>query len=158
HANSYRVDADVVACFEHRRYTGRTVSFSPEYLSGTEFHPDNGGKIINWPEQSAANGIVKNNATNYRYKYIVRILKRLRNAMQPDNVRAAENIASFLIESLAWNVPNNGFQYGQYIEIIRYVLAHTFNNTLTDATCQEWGEVNELKYLFGSVQPWTRQQ
>jgi len=44
--NTYRVDADVIACFEHRRYArdGR-------YESGVELIPDRGGRVINWPEQ-----------------------------------------------------------------------------------------------------------
>src|SRR5258708_38897660 len=37
HANGYRVDADVVACFEYRLYTGQTDYYGNHiYLSGTE--------------------------------------------------------------------------------------------------------------------------
>jgi predicted nucleotidyltransferase len=42
HANTYRIDADVVPCFEHRRYSrgydGRVIT-----TTGTEFRPDAGG-------------------------------------------------------------------------------------------------------------------
>jgi len=44
--NSYRVEADVVPLFEHRRYTSRT-----NYISGVVLYPDNGPEIVNWPEQ-----------------------------------------------------------------------------------------------------------
>lgn len=158
HENTYRVNADVVSCFEHRRYTGEFFYGQAYYLSGTELHPDKGGRIINWPFQNYENGVQKNKETGNRYKFSIRILKRLRNEMQENGVSAAKNIASFLIECLAWNVPNEGYESEYYRSNIRWVLAHTCNETRKDETCSEWGEVNELKYLFLSAQPWTREQ
>jgi hypothetical protein len=159
HENSYRVNADVVACFEHRRYTGRFDALgNPEYYSGTQLNPDKGGSIINWPHQNYENGVSKNKSTNNRFKYIIRVLKRLRNDMQENKIAAANNIASFLIESLVWNVPKEGFASDEYVANVRYVLAHTCNETRTIEQCKEWREVNELKYLFNSAQQWTRQQ
>ena len=70
----------------------------------------------------------------------------------------AKPIVSCLIESLVWNVPNEGFGHSTLTADVRYTLAHLFNNTRKDEDCSEWGEVNELKYLFRSSQPWTRQQ
>ena len=78
--------------------------------------------------------------------------------MQEDKVTQANDIASFLIESLVWNTPVEAFSKSAYFDMIRYILAHTWNETRTDDTCKEWGEVNELKYLFRPTQPWTRQQ
>lgn len=158
HETSYRVSADAVPCFEHRRYTGEFFDGVAQYLSGTELRPDSGGRIINWPKQNYGNGVEKNKQTGNRYKYLVRILKRMRNELQEKKVVAANNIASFLIESLVWNVPNEGFASTSYIDNVRYILAHTANETRNNETCSEWGEVNELKYLFRSSQPWTREQ
>lgn len=159
HANTYRVDADVVACFEHRRYTGRkNYDGTFYYLSGTEFRPDSDWRVINWPQQHYENGVAKNDATGNRFKYITRVLKRLRNEMADKGITAAKPIPSYLIECLVWNVPNEGFGHDTYTADVRYVLAHTFNETINDEKCSEWGEVNELKYLFRSGQPWTRQQ
>lgn len=73
HSNSYRVDADVVACFEHRRYNKDGT-----YTKGTQFTTKDGKTIVNFPEQHYANGVSKNNATGRRYKRVVRILKRLK--------------------------------------------------------------------------------
>ena len=157
HENSYRVDADVVACFEHRRYF-RPSPGSLQYLSGTEFHPDNAGKIINWPHQHYENGVSKNKATGNRFKYITRVIKRLRNEMADNGISVAKPIASYLIECLVWNVQNEGFERDEYVANVRSVLAHTFNKTLQDEGCSDWGEVNDLKYLFRGSQPWTRQQ
>ena len=159
HANTYRVDADVVPCFEHRRYTGQqNYDGTFYYLSGTEFRPDNGGSVINWPQQHYENGVAKNDATGNRFKYITRVLKRLRNEMADKGITAAKPIPSYLIECLVWNVPNEGFGHDSYTTDVRYVLAHTFNETINDEKCSEWGEVNELKYLFRISQPWTKQQ
>ena len=78
--------------------------------------------------------------------------------MAYEGIAAAEPIPSYLIECLVWNVPNEGFEHNEYKADLRYILAHTFNATMTDEKCNKWGEVNELKYLFRSNQPWSRQQ
>ncbi len=157
HATSYRVDADVVAVLEHRRYY-RNWRGELEYHSGTEFHPDNCGKIINWPNQHYAHGVAKNRETGNRFKYITRVIKRLRYRMEGDNIVAAKGIPSYFIECLVYNAPNGCFGHEEYVSDVRGVLAHLFNNTMNDESCKKWGEVNELKYLFNWAQPWTRQQ
>ncbi len=156
HANTYRIDADVVPCFEHRRFLGTPQS--NRYLSGTELHPDNGGKIVNWPRQNYANGVEKNDATGRRFKAVTRILKRLRNGMVDEGYDAAEPIPSYLIECLIWNVPNELLGNDKLKDDIRNAIAHLWNETRTDENCKDWGEVNELKYLFRITQPWSRDQ
>lgn len=159
HANTYRVDADAVPAYEHRRYTGAfNADGSHHYLSGVAFLPDKGDQIINWPQQDYDNGVQRNDATDRRYKRVIRILKRLRNKMQEDGTPEAQNIASFLIECLVWNAPLEAFQHSTYTEDVRYVMADIFNRTRNQADCSEWGEVNELKYLFRPSQAWTREQ
>jgi len=156
HANTYRIDADVVPCFEHRRFHGTTESNWHD--SGTELHPDSGGAIVNWPRQNYDNGVEKNDATSRRFKAVTRILKRLRNEMADEGYEAAEPIPSYLIECLVWNVLNDGLGHDTFTADVRYALAHLWNETRTSESCNEWGEINELKYLFRTVQPWTRQQ
>lgn len=159
HANTYRIDADVVPTFEHRRYTGTWNSDgTPHYISGIAFKPDNGDLIKNWPQQTYENGVTRNSNTGRKYKRVIRILKRLRDKMQNENISEAKNISSFLIECLVWNAGLEAFSKDTYTAILRYVIADTWNRTRKDADCSEWGEVNELKYLFRSSQPWTRQQ
>jgi hypothetical protein len=154
HANTYRIDADVVPCFEHRRFMG-----TPQnnwFESGTQMNPDNGGSIINWPRQNYANGVAKNEATGRRFKAVTRIVKRLRNEMVEEGYEAAVPIPSYLIECLVWNVPNDGLGHDTFKADVRYAVAHLWNETRTDESCKEWGEVNELKYLLRSGQPWSR--
>jgi len=154
HENTYRVDADVVACFEYKLFR-QNSSGKYNYISGTKFIADDGRETINWPRQNYENGVSKNSATGNRFKYIVRGLKRLRNEMAENGVAAATSIPSYLIECLVWNVPNNSLGHTNYLDDIRSVLAHTFNSTMTQEKCNEWGEVNEIKYLFRGTQPWT---
>lgn len=153
HANSYRVDADVVPTFEYRWYTSASA-----YNEGTKFIPDKGGEVINWPTQNYDNGVSKNQRTGERFKAIVRIMKRLRNEMNEAAIGAAKPIPSFLNECLVWNVPKEGFGHDTYKEDVRFVIAHLWNNTRTVDSCREWGEINELKYLFRNAQPWTRER
>lgn len=158
HESAYRVDADVVACFEYRYYYDRDTYGNYRYLSGTKFLPDKGGGVTNYPKQHYENGVAKNKATGNRFKYITRILKRLRNEMSDNDVAEAKNIASYLIESLVWNCPDRSFGHDLYSDDIRYVLGYTFGPTQSDEQCKDWTEVNGYKYLFHVLQPWNRTQ
>ena len=150
--NTYRVNADVAVFFEHRRYYS-----VDDYHSGVQMLTEREQRsIINWPEQHYENGVRKNTNTARRYKRAVRILKTLRSKMADAGIRAADPIASFLIECLVWNAPDSAFDYPSYRAMIRAVLAELYNSTLQEGRCAEWGEVSELKYLFRLSQPWTR--
>ena len=151
--NSYHVDADVAAFFEHRRYYSRS-----NIDSGVQLFTDDGKKIINWPEQHYTNGVSKNYTTGKRYKAMVRILKKLCNEMTDNGIDAARPIPGFLNECLVWNVPNNEFQNSTYMADVRAALAFLFNNTRSHEDCKKWVEVSELIYLFHSGQKWTRLQ
>lgn len=153
HANSYRVDADVVACFEYRRYWNDS-----SYRVGTAFQPDGGGRVVNYPKQNYENGVAKNDATGRRFKSLVRILKRLRYVMEEAHISSAKPIASYLIECLVWNAPDEAFGHETYTADVRWVLAHLFNETRNAEDCEQWCEVNSFKYLFHPSQPWTLTQ
>lgn len=152
--NTYRVESDVAAFFEHRRYT--SIS---HYLSGVEMIPDDDSqsRVRNWPEQHYESGVSKNLLTSRSYKRVVRILKTLSNEMANNEIKSAKDAPSFLIECLVFNASNTCFEYSSYKPMVRAVLAELFNNTIDDEKCSEWGEVSELKYLFKGSQPWTRQ-
>lgn len=159
HANSYRIDADVVPTFEHRRYTGNKLQDGKdEILIGVAFNPDNGLTIKNWPEHTYQNGVSRNNSTGRRYKRAIRILKRIRDRMNDGGDETNGSIPSFLIECLVWNADVAAFDTDTYSEMMRHIIADLWNRTRNDQDCCEWGEVNELKYLFRDPQPWTRQQ
>lgn len=154
-----RVEADVVPTFEHRRYVGRHwFTADPQFLSGTEFLPDKGGSVVNWPHQHLAEGNAKNSATHKRFKKMVRALKRVRYEMEDKGITAAAGIPSFLIECLVYNVPDDHFGIFSYRRDMRNVLAYAFDNTKAHRACAEWTEVSRMKLLFDGTQNWSRQQ
>ena len=106
-------------------------------------------------QQNYTNGVAKNDATGRGFKAVTRILKCLRYELIDEGYSIAAAIPSYLIECLVWNVPNEGFGHTLWKEDVRYAIAHLWNETRADSTGKEWGEVNELKYLFRSSQPWT---
>jgi len=159
HANSYRIDADVVAALEYRRYTGGINADGSDFFhTGIGFKTDEGILIKNWPDQHYENGLKKHNNTGRRFRKVIRILKRLRNKMQDEGIKEAQGIASCLIEHLVWNTPPEGFGHEDISADVRFVVAHTFNNTKKPEDCKEWGEVSELFYLFRDGKPWTLDQ
>lgn len=89
---------------------------------------------------------------------MVRVMKKMRNKMQEDNITSASDVPSFLIESMVWNVPDNGFNSDDYYDDVKYIVANCFNKTIKDEDCKEMCEVNDIKCLFHSSQPWNRAQ
>lgn len=154
--DSRSLSADVVPCFTFRRFYDRGYNATLRFHEGIQIHSDSGSRIENWPQQSYDNGTAKNTATGRRYKKVVRTLKRLENDMVEKGI--IDEVPSFLIECLVYNVPNEGFQHDTYLEDVSWVLAHVYNETLNGGGWEEWVEVNELKWLFRQTQKWTRTQ
>jgi hypothetical protein len=155
HKNTYRIDADVVPCMEHRLFTGDASSHS--WLAGTELRPDAGSRIVNWPQQNYDNGVAKNKSCRRQFKTITRVLKRLRYDMIDGGDEAAERIPSFLIECLVYNVADASLTSDTLYNNVRQAIIDLWNGTKTDAACTNWLEVNRRKFLFRSSQPWKRQ-
>lgn len=151
-ANTYRVEADVAPFLEHRRY-----STNRNYIIGVQSYSDTGTKVVNWPKQHYDNGVQKNSDTGRRYKRITRILKKLKDEMSENDIVEANNIPGFLCECLIWNVPNLHLNQDSYYDDMKSSLAYLYD-ALGGEASNEWGEVSELKYLFGSHQKWTKQQ
>jgi len=126
-------------------------------LSGTELHPDNGGKIVNWPKQNHENGVAKNSTSGRQFKTVTRILKRLRYELIEEGHDVADRVPSFLIECLVWNVLDDTLNFGSLKDNVRETIRYLWHGTKTDAACNEWIEVNERKYLFRASQPWKRE-
>lgn len=157
HANTVRLDADVVPCLEHRLYQVRPDGVA-YFRTGTNIRADDGRRIVNYPEQHFERGRAKNVATELAFKRVVRILKRLRNEMQASDVAAARPIPSFLVECLAWNSPDALFAHATFYEDVRAILLYLYGQLGDMALVQQWCEVNDIKYLFRHAQPWTREQ
>ena len=141
--NTYRVDADTVPCGQHRDYRRDDGTDSTNFIEGVIIQPDSGGRIINYPQQHIQNGIAKNKDTNYAFKRMVRIAKSIRECMV--GIKSADDISSFLIESLLWNVPDEVYKkytllrytFGEIVEYLKdniYMMSH-------------FREINGIKYL-----------
>lgn len=153
HSSTSRVEADVVPCFDYRYYQTGT-----QYLSGAKVFKTDGTFVVNYSARQLEYGTEKNNATNYAYKKVVRILKRVENAMVSTG-RHGE-VPSFFIECLVFNCPDSLFSRSTWTARVKGVLEHIIVNTKgpepTDSS-RCWLEVNRAKYLFAPKQKWTRE-
>lgn len=150
--NNYRVETDVVPTWNYRRYSENGL-----YVLGARFKTDKGVWIDNFPKQHIENGKDKNSKTSKRFKRLTRIYRKLRYKMIDDGEPISDNITSFLLECLVWNVPNNIFNDNDtWTDRLKQSIIHLYNNTKEDSTCKEWGEVSELLYLFHSGRKWSR--
>ena len=114
HGNFYRKDADVVPCRRYRDYRQDYKCDENNYVGGVVIYPDNGGMIINYPEQHIENGRKKNVDTNHYYKKMVRIMKKMRYLMEDSGNAICRDVAgkvsSFMLESLLWNVEDSWYK------------------------------------------------
>ena len=163
-ATRAEVEADVVPLFEFRQYWA-----SGSYRAGVALIPDNSSqRIENYPERLVdywpntplhyENGVSKNEATRRRFKGIVRILKRLRIELADEGNTHAAAVPGYLAECLAWNAPEWCFGHRIWEDRVQSVLRFLWQNTREQSLCAEWCEVDAIKYLFHSSQPWTRGQ
>ena len=155
-SNTYHVQADVVVAFMLKDYSVIGSTNPQKYVEGTRFIAANTGDFVtNYPKVHIENGRQKNNRTNYQYKYLTRIMKRIRNAMVDDNVANGDKISSFLIECLVWNVPNDIITgYSTWTETVKQAIIYLYNS-IKDGKHKEWGEVSEYLYLFHPARKWS---
>ena len=102
---------------------------SIKHYEGVTIYADDGTVINNFPKQHIANGKAKNISTNFYYKKMVRIMKKIRYLMSEKGYSSADKVSSFGVESLLWNIPDSYFMrheaYGfKFMEIVSYVFYH----------------------------------
>ena len=150
-ASSARVNADVVPCFDYRRYF-RSGNFRP----GARIIRKDGSSTQNYPQNHLQNGRIKNNNTNRYYKKTVRILKRTANEMEADRHHRA--VPSYLVESLVYNCPNGLFLPPTWEETLRGIIVHIWENTKSDVepSSGRWKEADNCKFLFHQARGWNR--
>lgn len=163
-ATSSQVEADVVPLWEFRQYWEHGG-----YRAGVALIPDNSNRRIeNYPERLVEywpdtplhyeNAVSKNTATSRRFKGMVRILKKLRHELEDAGNATAKSVPGYLLECLAWNVPNDRFDRDTWVDRVQSVLRFLWQQTKDSTLCEKWCEVDAIKYLFHSSQPWTRDQ
>ncbi len=108
-ANGSRRNADVVACYQHRRYTRFVSTSDNSYVPGIILPITSGGRIINYPAAHSDNCTSKHQATNSWFKPVVRIFKNMRTKLVNDKKIDSKCAPSYYIEGLIYNVPNDQF-------------------------------------------------
>lgn len=146
--NTYHVQADVVPAFQLRNYYYLRSTDPNKYIEGTWFVAKDRKEVANYPKRHIQNGVNKNNATNYKYKKLVRIMKHIKNNMVEDKRADGNKITSFLVECLVYQIPNNIIT-GYYIwtETVRQAIIFLYNEIETGRH-KEWCEVSGMLYLF----------
>lgn len=142
-SNTYTVDADVVPAFMHKNFI-----ISSKYVEGIAYWTSNDNcRIINYPKIHKVNGTNKNNSTNYMYKKMARIFKKIMYDMQNDNISASKDIKGFAVECMIYNIPNHYFTSvaNSYSERLNSCLNYLVTNPIAN-----FKEVNEIKPLFGT--------
>ena len=153
--NTYRVEADAVPCFEYREYTNSYGVV--RYESGTCLFARDGTFITNFPQQQHNNGLKKDLDTGYRFKPVVRAIKKLSCEMVDEGSDAAKPMKSFLLESLIWNVADSSFlvpgmrdRVGGMLDEIGAMMRYNKGSSFK--------EENGIKPLFGPLITWTPDQ
>ena len=146
-SNTYRVEMDIVPTWRYRRYNSRR-----SYDEGVKFYADSGTEVINFPEQHIANGKTKNIQTVKRYKSLVRIIKKLNFEMKESGYYDNPNITSFLLECLAYNLPNTEYMINGTLDwniILQKMIYYCWDSTKEDnKTWESWTEVSGQLYLM----------
>jgi hypothetical protein len=144
--NTTRVEIDVVPTLRFDRYDGE--SRTP--VEGVRFIANDGTLVTNFPIQHIENGRFKNSQTQKRFKRLTRIFRRIRYKMLDDRYEVNQNITSFLLECLLWNVPNYVYNNNHtWTERLKEAIVYIYDATSEgNETCKDWGEVSELLYLF----------
>lgn len=145
--NTYRVDADVVAAYRYRDYSN-DYKFDPSnHIPGIEIRPDKGRFIINFPEEHIKQGIIKNKESRYVYKKCVRIIKSIKEDMEEEGWTISEEISSFGLESLLWNVDNS--VYTKFTSILGFAFEEVIQSLKSDfLNFKYYKEANGIKTLF----------
>jgi hypothetical protein len=122
-ASGNRRNADVVVATEFRRYYSSLLG--PQYVPGICFFTSDGTRMVNYPQQHAANCTTKHQATSLWFKPMVRILKNMRSKLIDDKVINDGSAPSYFLEGLLYNVPNDKFSksYGDtFVAAMNWIL------------------------------------
>ena len=146
-----RVDCDVLPAFRVVVPRGsRGLLTIPQYDNGIIFCNSDGESIISFPEQHLENGRHKNVDTGYRYKQIVRIMKKLRDRFQAKSglLTLSRLPSSYEIECLVYNIPSaNLTELKLYDSVLS--CASWLKNTLGKGyTCNNLVQVHRVYSMF----------
>lgn len=150
--NTNRIETDVVPTWEYRHYYE-----NGNHAVGTVFFTDTKNtKIVNYPKQHIRNGINKNDRTARKFKRLTRLHRKLRYKMIEDRLNVSDNITSFLLECLVWNIPDSIILKNEtWNDKLKSSIVYIYENTETSAKCEKWTEVSGELFLFYAGRKWS---
>ena len=104
-----RRSADVVACYEYRKFTRFISESDQSYISGIIFPSTSSGEVINYPRLHGENLTKKHQAASSWFKPTVRIFKNMRSRLVDDGAIAKDTAPSYYIEGMLYSVPIEKF-------------------------------------------------
>lgn len=113
-ANGSRRNADVVICYQYRRYISFNNIKDQEYVPGIIFPTTTSGEIINYPKKHSENCTTNHQATSSMFKPMVRILKNMRTQMVEEGRLRDGAAPSYYLEGLFYNVPAEQYVSSSY--------------------------------------------
>ena len=112
--NGSRRNADVVICYQYRRYLSFHNIDVQEYVPGIIFPTTTSGEIINYPTKHAEKCTTNHQATDSMFKPMVRILKNMRSQMVEEGMIHDGAVPSYYLEGLFYNVPKEQYVSSSY--------------------------------------------
>lgn len=168
-ANGTRRNADVVIAAVFHRYRNFSLLNQWDFEKGICFFTANGTQIINYPKQHSANCTTKHQATNSRFKPMVRIFKNARSRLVSDKRINAGDAPSYYLEGLLYNVPNNLFT-ANYVDTMAAAINWIYAADRSTFRCAneqylllgnssvQWPAANCDRFLNGLIQMWNNWQ
>lgn len=132
-----RRNADVLVAAQHKAYTAFPSALGQAFSEGIMFTTSDGTRIVNYPKQHSDNCTSKHQATNQRFKPMVRIFKNMRNRMMQKGMLEDGDAPSYFVEGLLYNVPDVKFSNGfaeTFVECYNWIEAAD----RTKLVCANW--------------------
>lgn len=154
--NTLRVNADIVPCFEHRKYEKFTYLTRNKFIPGIKFFNTNTQeKIINFPKKHIENCEAKNVDTEGNFKGTIRIFKHLNKELKEKNLVKDGEAPSYFIENMLYNCSPQVFN-NSYTDIVLKVFQF-LTNDIKNGRFEYYQCANEQDLLF-SDKTWKQEQ
>ena len=160
------LDADVVVCMQHRLYEKYLNFQDQKYIEGIIFNSHDRW-IVNYPKQHYENGTLKSKNTNGNYYPAVRIFKNIKSQLIDKNIISKDEVPSYFIECLLYNVPYSNFDSNHGITIYN-ILSYLNQQEIKNFKCQngiislfgdssdQWSITNAKKFVSGAISLWDK--
>jgi hypothetical protein len=139
-----RRSADVVVCYEYRRYKSFSLQNTNDYVPGIIF-PASIGEIINYPKRHSSNLTAQHQKVGGMLKPMVRILKNMRSRMSEENKLRNGVAPSYYLEGMFYNVPVEQYVSTSYGDTFVNGINWLLKTDKSKLVCANW-----QYYLLGS--------